>query len=223
MAKTPDLVIGAMYGDWTVLEERPRPKEKYYLVRCKCGLEKEVSKSNLVLGKSKSCNKGACKSTACTHGLTNTRLYGIWCGIKYRVKNPIGANTCYTGISLCAEWYTFDNFYAWAMKNGYADNLSIDRIDREGNYEPSNCRWTDAVVQSQNRSGRSTKQLPKGIYKSKPRNEPKYRGSGKAPYYWIAIYKGKRHQKWGFATPEEAYDSRKQFIEDNFNGLVYVD
>lgn len=224
MAKiTPDLVIGTKYGDWTILEFRPRPKEKYYLVRCKCGLEKEVSKSSLANGKSKSCNKGSCKKSMSTHGLTGSRLYSIWCGIKNRLKNPTGANSCYVGITLCEEWNDFQVFHDWAMMNGYTEYLSIDRKDRDGDYTPTNCRWVDNVVQSQNRSKRTSKQLPKGVYESKPRGEQKYLGTRKAPYYWIVIYKGLRHQKWGFQTPEEAYDSRKKFIEDNFNGLVYVD
>lgn len=224
MAKiTPDLVIGTKYGDWTIIESRPRTKEKYYLVKCKCGLEKEVSKSNLANGKSKSCNKGSCKKSMSIHGLTGSRLYSIWCGIKNRLKNPTGANSCYVGITLCEEWNDFQVFHDWAMMNGYTEYLSIDRKDRDGDYTPTNCRWVDNVVQSQNRSKRTSKQLPKGVYESKPRGKQKYLGTRKAPYYWIVIYKGLRHQKWGFQTPEEAYDSRKKFIEDNFNGLVYVD
>ena len=224
MAKiTPDLVIGTKYGDWTILEFRPRTKEKYYLVRCKCGLEKEVSKSNLANGKSKSCNKGSCKKSMSIHGLTGSKLYSVWCGIKSRLRNPTGKNSCYAGIALCKEWNDFQIFHTWAIANGYAEHLSIDRIDRNGDYTPTNCRWVDTVVQSQNRSKHTKKQLPKGVYESKPRGEQKYLGTRKAPYYWIVIYKGSRHQQWGFQTPEEAYDSRKKFIEDNFNGLVYVD
>lgn len=225
MAKqTPSLIIGDYYGDWCILEHKPRPKENYYLVRCKCGLEKEVSKSNLTLGKSKSCNKGSCKSTSLTHGLSNTKLYGVWRNILSRAKNPTGANKCYAGVSVCTNWKYFQNFADWAVANGYSEGLSIDRIDRNGNYEPTNCRWTNAVVQSQNRSKQGGKILPKGIYMAKPRNSvQKYTGTGKAPYYWVVIYKGDRHQKWGFETPEEAYGSRKQFIEANYKGLVYLD
>src|SRR5699024_1643536 len=57
------------------------------------------------------------------------------------------------GISICEEWLGnngFMNFYKWAMANGYADNLSIDRINNDGNYEPSNCRWVEARVQANN-------------------------------------------------------------------------
>ena len=76
MAKiTPNLNIGDNYGSWAIIEARPRTKEKYYLCECKCGTTKEVSKSNLALGKSTSCNKGECKSKAITQGMTNNYLF----------------------------------------------------------------------------------------------------------------------------------------------------
>lgn len=211
----PDLEIGAHYGDWVILQEIQKPREKYYLCQCKCGTTKEVSKSNLRLGKSTNCNKGSCKSLAITHGATDTRLYGIWCGIKARLKNPIGVNECYTNIRLHPEWEVFENFQQWANNNGYSDDLTIDRIDGTKDYEPCNCRWVTSLVQSQNRRKHKTKKddLPKGIYKS----------SGHRPYYWIVIYNSQRYQRWGFNTPEEAYQDRLQFIKDNFDGLVYPD
>lgn len=227
MAKrTPDLEIGSFYGDWEILEEKPRSKEKYYLCKCKCGITKEVSKSNLRLGKSTSCNKGTCKSLALTHGMANTRLYGIWSKMKGRLVNPNGNNKCYHGITLYPVWESFEPFRDWALANGYSDNLTIDRIDGTKGYEPTNCRWVTNLVQSQNRRKHKSKEfdLPKGIFKTKPRNgETKYQGTGKAPYYWIVTYKGKRHQRWGFSTPEEAYQDKLQFIKDNYDGLVYPD
>jgi hypothetical protein len=54
------------------------------------------------------------------------------------------------GIKVCSEWHDFANFREWALSNGYQDNLSIDRIDVNGNYEPSNCRWTTNVEQQRN-------------------------------------------------------------------------
>jgi hypothetical protein len=54
------------------------------------------------------------------------------------------------GITVCEQWHDFDVFEKWATLNGYADNLSIDRIDVNGNYEPSNCRWTDNISQCNN-------------------------------------------------------------------------
>jgi predicted XRE-type DNA-binding protein len=80
-----------------------------------------------------------------THGLSNTRLYKIFKGMKQRCfdKNFYGYSLYGgSGITICKEWQDdFKNFYEWAVSNGYSDELSIDRINPKGDYEPSNCRW----------------------------------------------------------------------------------
>lgn len=88
------------------------------------------------------------------HGLTHTRLYTIWSSMRQRCNSPqyksfkdYGGR----GIKICEEWDDFQSFYDWAMANGYADDLSIDRIDNDGNYEPSNCQWIALKDQQGNR------------------------------------------------------------------------
>lgn len=85
----------------------------------------------------------------------NKRLYGIWRGMKGRCQNP--NRTKYSlygarGITVCDEWQSFANFHKWAMANGYRDNLTIDRLDNDGNYCPGNCRWATTLEQNSNRS-----------------------------------------------------------------------
>lgn len=80
------------------------------------------------------------------------RLNSIWHNMKTRCYNPNVPNYGYyggRGISVCEEWRnSFQAFYEWAVENGYRDDLTIDRIDMNGNYEPSNCRWVDMYVQN---------------------------------------------------------------------------
>lgn len=89
------------------------------------------------------------------HGMCGTRIYNIWRDMRHRCNCQGMKNYPYyggRGISVCEEWdNSFEAFYDWAMSNGYSDDLTIDRIDTDGNYEPSNCRWATKAVQSANR------------------------------------------------------------------------
>jgi hypothetical protein len=88
------------------------------------------------------------------HGGFGTRLYNIWVGVKSRCDCPTvtgyylyGAR----GIAVCSEWYIFESFRIWSLANGYRDDLTLDRIDVNGNYEPGNCCWATRKEQSRNR------------------------------------------------------------------------
>lgn len=89
-----------------------------------------------------------------THGLTKTKLYECWCGMKKRCYNPKDkrfSNYGARGIQVCDEWRNdFQAFYNWSMENGYSENLTIDRINVNDDYKPSNCRWTTRKVQANN-------------------------------------------------------------------------
>lgn len=89
------------------------------------------------------------------HGHSRTRLYAVWSGMKSRCNNKNNAGYHLyggRGISVCKEWESdYMCFYTWALKNGYFQGLTLDRIDVNGNYEPSNCRWVDIKTQNRNR------------------------------------------------------------------------
>lgn len=89
------------------------------------------------------------------HGMCHTRLYQIWNAMRQRCENPNAISYKYygkKGISVCEEWKEFKNFCAWALNNGYAAHLTLDRKDSNGNYEPSNCRWATPKEQQNNTS-----------------------------------------------------------------------
>ena len=89
------------------------------------------------------------------HGMRYTRIYNIWRSMRQRCSNPKCKNYKNyggRGITVCQEWEDFQTFYDWAMSNGYAEDLTIDRVDVNGDYEPSNCRWVSYKIQANNKS-----------------------------------------------------------------------
>lgn len=133
-----------------------------WLCKCRCGNKFETTGKCIRNGDSQSCGcyrkevtKKRGKKNA-THGDTNTRLYHIYRGMKARCYYTESQN--YEkyggkGIKICKEWLDdFTIFKKWALDNGYTENLSIDRINNERNYEPDNCRWADHKIQTRNRS-----------------------------------------------------------------------
>ena len=139
-----------------------------WLCKCDCGNEKAISTGDLQSGHTTSCgcyHKEIVGALNRKHNLSNKcgRLYPLWKSIKYRCYcetskdfHKYGGR----GITMCDEWKNdFKSFYDWAIANGYKEEktdkglniLTIDRIDVNGNYEPSNCRFVTNSIQAKNK------------------------------------------------------------------------
>lgn len=161
-------LTGKKFGRLFVVERTEKPKHlssknKYihWKCICDCGTNKEiiVASNSLIKGKTLSCGcyqKDIASEINGTHRKTKTKLYTIWLAIKRRCnyKNDVRYSIYGgKGIVICNEWeHDFLVFESWAINNGYLEELSIDRIDVNGNYEPDNCRWVTMKVQQNNRS-----------------------------------------------------------------------
>lgn len=130
----------------------------YYECLCDCGNKIIVRSDHLKRYLVRSCGCFALESKIkcnTTHGQSKTRLYSIWECMKrrcYEIKNNRYKYYGGKGITVCQDWLDFENFYNWSINNGYKKNLTIDRINVNGNYEPQNCRWVTAKIQARNTS-----------------------------------------------------------------------
>lgn len=145
--------VGDRFGRWTVIgpsEERTSSRGIKWSCVCDCGKTRIVSQNTLRIGGSKSC--GCLRKETSnigdhtrTHGMSNTSLYGKWLGMKARCYNTNSDRyAAYggRGITVCDEWLNdFMPFHDFAYANGYSKGLTIDRIDEDGDYSPSNCQF----------------------------------------------------------------------------------
>lgn len=157
-------LTGKTFGKLIVLgqdKENPSQKYSYWLCKCECGTIKSIRGCSLTSGRQISCG---CvqherlllgREARITHGGTKTRLYKIYRGIIDRTEYPSSCqykNYGARGIKMCPEWRKdFSVFRDWALAHGYADDLSIDRIDNYKGYSPDNCRWATALEQAHNK------------------------------------------------------------------------
>ena len=139
--------------------ENGKHRQSKWLCKCDCGNYCIVFSANLKRMHTQSCGCHRVNTSSMKHrkhGMHNTKIYNAWNGMKSRCFNKNDKyylNYGGRGITVCDEWKNdFKAFFDWAMENGYSDKLTIDRIDVNGNYEPSNCRWVTQKVQQNNRT-----------------------------------------------------------------------
>ncbi len=168
MSKKLDLT-GRRYGRLTVLYEAPKKSGRIaWFCKCDCGGTKIATSNKLQLRECRSCGCLMYEARYCTHTIhgdsgkthengkrKSTQLYHTWSGMKQRCINSNSSNYHNyggRGITMYGQWnISFISFKEWAISNGYKKGLTIDRIDNNGNYEPSNCRWVSNSVQAWNK------------------------------------------------------------------------
>lgn len=157
-------IIGKKFSRLTIVGEAGAYADKKGRVRraveclCDCGTRDIYLLTSLTSGNTKSCgclNFETRLTSRKTHGGSKHPLYKVWSLMKCRCYNPTTPDYRYygeRGITICNEWLnSFQQFFDWAIENGWAKSLVIDRIDNDGSYNPINCRFVDRQVSAVNR------------------------------------------------------------------------
>lgn len=156
-------LTGQRFGRLTVVRRDYSKKYTAWICKCDCGNTTSTDGYQLRKGITKSCgcyHAELCGDQHRKHGGCGTRLYRIYYKMRERCYRATNDNYKYyggRGITICKEWLdSFKKFSEWALSHGYSENLTIDRIDVNGNYEPGNCRWITIQEQQKNKRKRGT-------------------------------------------------------------------
>ena len=211
--------IGEKINRLTIISEPFRRKNRPHVkCRCECGTVKVIRVDSVKSGHTKSCGCLVAETGSkreYKHGLVGTRIYGIHAHMLNRCDNP--NNQSFgdyggRGIKVCEEWRSVQVFADWAMKNGYDDDLTIERINNDGDYEPSNCEWIPKGEQVLNQRVRTdnTSGYP-GVYFLKKLGKYQARGFKDRKVYNLGLY----HVK------SDAIKARKQFEKEVFGRVLH--
>ena len=196
---------------------KPRPTDWIWTACQTCDAIFRVFPSRI----SKCCSKECAKPfIGKQHGESRSRLHGIWCHMKSRcccetskVFNYYGGR----GITVCESWSTsYESFSEWALTNGYSEELELDRIDVNGNYEPSNCRW--ATRKQQMRNTRKKRDAKTSRFKGVSRHSQNGR--------WVCQVGGRVGKKSSYAglfdTEEDAAREYDRIMQAEFKGFAVL-
>lgn len=169
---------GQVFGKLTVIEFSHSDGRAHWVCQCECGNKKVRSSSSLL------CKKRPVRSCGCivgkhniTHGLSGSKLYDVWRQMLRRCYDDSCKdylNYGKRGIRVSSSWHDVSNFVAWAKQSGYRNGLTIERVDVNGNYKPSNCVWIKNKLQARN-----TRKVTRLTYK----------GETKPLLEWAEIFK----------------------------------
>lgn len=160
--KNSDIPAGTRFTKWVTtgppvnIKTTQNKSRLYYPCLCDCGLDKLVNVNILLNGDSKSCGCLTRRGNYCRkHGASGTSLYIRWSGMIARCTYPSQRSWEHyggKGITVCDEWRDFAAFQKWALTNGYDEALELDRMDNDGSYCPSNCRYVTSEQNARNKS-----------------------------------------------------------------------